>query len=152
MKKSVLLLGIALTVSLTSCEWDSSPEPEHPLYVTYTISAGESAFSGPDQLLIDMQAWIKANQIVYDRSVNYSTGDKSEFTETDAEAITKFEEFLPKFKTYLEEIKSKIASGTYGNGVTVDATFFVFASRGQGNDKDLKYETVKLVYPDSNVQ
>jgi hypothetical protein len=61
---------ILATTSFTSCDWDNSPEPEHPLFVTYTISAGNVSFSGPEQLLTDIMAWVKANSIIYDTKVN----------------------------------------------------------------------------------
>jgi hypothetical protein len=146
---SMLMVCIILAATaFTSCEWDTSPEPDHPLYVTYTITASNIDFSGPEQLLPDMRAWIKANQIIYDKPVSYSTGEASEFTKTDAEAIKKYEEeFLPKFKAYLEEVKGKLKSGDYGAGAVVNATFYTAATRTQGKDGNLKYEQFTLAYP-----
>ena len=139
---------ILAATAFTSCEWDTSPEPEHPLYVTYSITAGNIDFSGPELLLTDMQEWIKANQYIYDKQVNYSTGEASEFANTDNEAIKKYEnDFLPKFKAYLEEVKGKLKSGAYGEGVVVNATFYATASRTQGKDGNLRYEQFKLDYP-----
>ena len=88
-----LLTLLFSAIAITSCDWDNSPEPEHPLYVTYTISAGYVSFIGPDVLLDDIQTWIKENQSVYDKPVNYTTGEASEFEKTDNEAIKKYEEF-----------------------------------------------------------
>ena len=151
MTKRISLLFACLILSLStfnSCDLDTSPEPEHPLYVTYTISAGSLEFTGPNQLLLDIQAWIKENQVVYDKQVSYKTGDASEFNKTDAEAIKKFDEFLPLFQTYLDEVKGKLASGVYGKSASnVSAMFYVFASRTQGKEGNLKYEQIKFSYP-----
>lgn len=139
---------ILATTSFTSCDWDNSPEPEHPMFVTYTISAGNVSFSGPEQLLTDIMAWVKANSIIYDTKVNYTSGEASEFTTTDAEAATKYEnEFVPKFKAYLNEVKSKLATGAYGRDVEVRASFYTFANRAQGKQGDLKYEHIEFIYP-----
>lgn len=139
---------ILATASFTSCDWDTSPEPDHPLYVTYTISAGNVSFSGPEQLLDDIMDWVKVNAIVYDTKVNYTTGEASEFTTTDAEAVSKYEnEFVPKFKAYLNEMQSKLASGAYGKDAEVRSSFYVFANRAQGKQGDLKYEHIEFNYP-----
>lgn len=139
---------IITTAAFTSCEWDTSPEPEHPMYVTYTLSAGCVSFSGPDQLLDDIEDWIKVNSISYDTPVNYSSGDASEFTTTDAEAVKKYNnEFLPKFNSFLNELNSKLNSGTYGKGISVKATFYTFAKRVQGQQSDLKYDQFEYSYP-----
>jgi len=139
---------ILAATSFSSCEWDNSPEPDHPLYVTYTISAGSVSFEGPEELLNEMLAWIKANAIIYDTQVNYTSGTASEFAKTDAEATQKYEtQFMPKFRSYLNEVKGKLASGAYGSNVQVKATFYTFASRGQGEQRDLKYEQVEFVFP-----
>lgn len=133
----------------TSCEFDTSPEYDHPLYVTYTISAGSLEFSGPEQLLVDINAWIKSNQIVYDKQVNYSTGDASEFAKTDAEAITQYNTFYPKFKAYLDEVKGKLATGTYGElEQPIKAIFYVSASRTQGKEGHLKYDQISFNFPE----
>ena len=146
-----LVFMVFATTSFTSCEWDTSPEPDHPMYVTYTISAESATFAGPEQLLTDIHAWIKANSIIYDKPVNYSTGDASEFTNADAEAANKYEqEFLPRFKTYLNEVSSKLASGAYGKGESVKATFYTYAKRAQGKQGDLKYDQFEFVYPTSS--
>lgn len=146
---AILLTGLLAVAGLvSSCEFNAHEDPEHPLYVTYTISAGEVSYSGPNQLQLDIQAWIKANQIVYDRSVNYSTGDKSEFSSTDTEAAQKYEEFFQKFKAYLDQVYAELAKGTYGKeGSNVNATFYVFASRAQGKERTIKYEHYEFVYP-----
>lgn len=146
------LLGFAALLAVAgiavSCGISSSEDPEYPLCVSYTVSAGEVSFTGPDQLLIDMKAWIKANQQVYDVQVKYSTGDPSEFTKTDAEAIRKYEEeFLPKFKSHLNEVIAELDKGSYGKSATVKATFYTFASRLQGKQGDLRYEHIELNYP-----
>ena len=97
---AILLFAMMAVLSFTACEWDDSPEPDHPLYVTYTISATPSTFAGPDELAADIQAWIKANQKVYDVEVNYSTGDASEFATTDAQAVKRYDEFKSLLSTY----------------------------------------------------
>ena len=134
--------------ALNSCDWDTSPEPDHPLYVAYTISASTSDLIAPIDLKQDINLWIKANQLTYVKQVNYSTGDASEFTKTDNQAISEYEKFLPLFQSYLEEVKAKLAAGTYGKITTpIDVTFAVFAKRDQGEGGNLKYDQVKLVYP-----
>ncbi len=148
-KLFMLLACLTLAVStFTSCEFDTSPEPEHPLYVTYTISAGTVLFEGPDLLLAEIQAWIKSNQVVYDKSVKYSTGEASEFTKTDTEAIKKYsDDFLPKFKNYLKDLSSRLAAGDYGDNVKVNAVFYVTAHRTQGYEGSLRYEEIKYAFP-----
>ena len=143
-----LVCMIITSTAFTSCEWDTSPEPDHPMYVTYTLSAGCVSFSGPDQLLDDIEMWVKTNSIAYDTPVNYSSGDASEFTTSDAEAVKRYNnEFLPKFKSYLNEMNSKLASGAYGKGISVKATFYTYAKRGQGQQRDLKYDQFEYSYP-----
>lgn len=148
-KLFMLLACLTLvTAAFTSCEFDTSPEPEHPLYVTYTISAGTVQFDGPELLLTEIQTWIKKNQVVYDKSVKYSTGEASEFTKTDTEAIKKYsDEFLPKFKKYLNDLSSRLAAGEYGDEVKVNAIFYVTAHRTQGYEGSLRYEEIKYAYP-----
>ena len=148
----MLLASMFLSLAtFTSCEWDDSPEPEHPLYVTYTITAGAIEYTGPELLLPEIQAWIKTNQIVYDKPASYTTGEASEFAKTDAEAIKKYnDEFAPKFKSYLKELNSKLAAGAYGDNVKVNATFYLAASRTQGKDGTLKYEEIQFIFPSSN--
>lgn len=151
--KSVLALACLILAGsvFSSCNWekfDTSPEPEHPLYVTYTISAGNLEFNGPDQLLHDIQGWIKENQEVYDKKVNYTTGELSEFSKTDTEAVKKYEEFTPKFRAYLKEMTQKLDAKAYGDDITsVSALFYVAASRTQGESGNLKYEQIKYSYP-----
>ena len=146
---SLLLACLILSLStFNSCDLDTSPEPDHPLYVTYTISASSLEFTGPEKLLLDFQAWVKENQVVYDKQVSYKTGDASEFSKTDAEAVKKFEEFQPLFKTYLNELKKKLENGVYGNPPSnVAAMFCIYASRTQGEGGNLKYEQIKFSYP-----
>lgn len=144
---------IIAATTLSSCDLSTPPDPEFPLYVTYTISASEDTYTGPDQLLLDIKSWIDENQIVYDEKANYTTGDASEFATTDAAAIKKYEEeFVPKFTAYLEQAKGKLSSGTYGSAATVNATFQVYASRAQGEGRNLKYDIITFVYPSSSAQ
>ena len=149
----MLACVLLAATAFISCDWDASTEPDHPLYVTYTVSAGYVSFQGPELLLQDIQTWIKDNQIVYDKAVNYTTGEASEFTKTDAEAVKKYEEFAPKFKTYLNNVvMTSLKEGKYDNKETntkanVVATFFVSASRVQGQNGNLKYEEFKFSYP-----
>ena len=140
---------LMLLVGLSSCEFDTSPEPpDYPIYVTYIITAQNLSFEGPQTLLNEIDQWIKDNRVAYDIRMNYSTGDPSEFTKQDAEAVKKYEEFLPKFKTYLDkEIKGKLGKGDYETVKQVKATYSVTAKRVQGQQGDLKYEQVNFVYP-----
>ena len=146
---ALLLISVLLiSTGFSSCGLGGKEDPEYPLFVSYSISAGEVSFEGPEELLKDIKSWINTNQIAFDRKVNYSSGAASEFETTDAEAIKKFdEEFMPKFVAYLNEVKNKLASGTYGDSPTVKASFGVYASRGQGENRSIKYEVVNLVYP-----
>lgn len=135
----------------SSCEFNSHEDPEHPIYVSYTISAGELSFSGLQQVQLNINKWIKDNEIVYDKQVSYSTGDASEFSTTDAEAIHNYEMFVPKFKAHLNKVSQDLAKGTYGKDkIEVRATYYVFARRTQGKDGQLKYEQIEFVYPSSN--
>ena len=61
---------IIAATTLSSCDLSTPPDPEFPLYVTYTISASEGTYTGPDQLLLDIKSWIDENQIVYDEKAN----------------------------------------------------------------------------------
>lgn len=145
-----LLAGLMSLAGFSACEFDDSPEPDHPLYVTYTISAGFGGdYFGPDSLFLDMSNWIKANQKVYDTHINYKTGEASEFTSQDAAAIKHYEEFVPKFKAYLAEVKTKLAAGEYMDANEVRATFYTYAARTQGQDGTLRYEQIEFVYPDN---
>ena len=149
---ALVLVGLLVMTGIAvSCDFDMHEDPQHPVYVTYTISAGDLTFTGPDQLLMDIKAWIHNNQVSYDRQVNYSTGEASEFTTTDNEAIKKYEEeYVPKFKTHLQEVIAQLDKGTYGKSVSVKATFYLFAKRLQGKDGDLRYEHVEFTYPQGN--
>ena len=148
----LLCLVFALT-PLTSCEWDTSKDFDHPLYVTYTISAGVIEFNGPEQLLVDIQTWIKANQLVYDKEVNYTTGEASEFEKTDEAAVKKYAEFAPKFKAYIEnDVTKSLKDGKYDDHetntkATVTAMFYTSAARTQGENGHLKYDQIKFTYP-----
>ena len=146
---ALLLSSMLMLVGLSSCEFDTSPEPpDYPIYVTYIITAQNLSFEGPQTLLNEIDQWIKDNRVAYDIRMNYSTGDPSEFTKQDAEAVKKYEEFLPKFKTYLDkEIKGKLGKGDYETVKQVKATYSVTAKRVQGQQGDLKYEQVNFVYP-----
>ena len=148
---TLTVLALILAV-VTSCDWeklDRSPEPDHPLYVTYTITASSLNFTGPEELLNNIQDWVKTNQIAYDKKVNYKNGEASEFTKTDEEAVKKYDEFVPKFKTYLEkDVKESLKKGTYGDPTDkVTAIFAVYAARTQGESGNLKYEQISFTYP-----
>lgn len=150
---SLVLFGLLTIAGITSCDFNAHEDPEHPLYVTYSISAGEVKFEGPEQLKMDIEAWIKNNQVAYDRQVNYSTGDASEFTTTDNEAVKKYEEeYVPKFRAHLNEVTAELNKGTYGKSIVVNATFFVYAKRSQGKNGDLRYEHIEYSYPQSSQQ
>lgn len=151
---SLVLLTLALTVTgFTACEWDTSDEPDHPIYVSYSITAGSVTFAGPEQLLADIQTWVKANQSVYDKNIANYTGEASDFIKTDAEAVKKYDEFAPKFRKYLDEdVTEALKAGKYDDTetntpATVQAVFFTSASRVQGKDGHLKYEEIKYSYP-----
>ena len=149
----MLACVLLAATAFISCDWDASTEPDHPLYVTYTVSAGYVSFQGPELLLQDIQTWIKDNQIVYDKAVNYTTGEASEFTKTDTEAVKKYEEFAPKFKTYLNNVvMTSLKEGKYDDKenntkANVTATFFVSAARTQGQNGNLKYEEINFSFP-----
>lgn len=153
MKKiyNLFLLTICLilaTATFTACEFDTSPEPDYPSYVTYTISVGYTTFEGSELVLTDIETWIKNNQIIYDTPAKYSTGAPSEFSQQDAEAVKKYDEFVPKAKAFFEEVRGKLNVKAYGSDVnSVKGTFYVFVTRGQGDGRDLKSETINLVYP-----
>lgn len=153
LQKKLFFLGclILAVMPFNSCELTDIPEPDYPTCVSYTISAGNISFNGPDQVLVDIRSWIKENQDVYDVEVSYSTGEKSEFTKPDNEAIIKYEKFVTKFKAYLTELKAKLAEGKYGNiEHPITARFFVSAVRTQGQEGTLKYEEFDFHYPDIN--
>ena len=142
---------ILLPAAFISCEWAHTEDPDHPLYVSYSITASNLQFNGPALLLTDIKSWIKENQVLYDVQVNYTTGEASEFAKTDADAIQKYEEFVPKFKAYLKEVSKDLAAGKYPDmNPPVTATFSVYAARIQGQDGNLKYDQIDFVYPDSS--
>jgi hypothetical protein len=136
-----------ISAAFSSCNLDDSPEYDHPVYVSYTITATDVSFTGPEQLLLDIQAWINANQLIYDVKVNNSVADHSDYTASDTEARNKFETFASKFKAYLAEVEAKLAAGGYGASAQVKAQFSITATRMQGNDRTLQSETVDLLYP-----
>ena len=150
--KLLLLLACAVLAgtAFLSCEIDSADDPEHPLYVTYTISGDEVSFSGPNELINDIKAWYKANSIAYDTQVNYTSGKAEEFAKTDSIALDKYNKtFMPKFNNFLSELRQKLSSGTYGTGVEVRMTLSTFAARMQGEQKTLKYEQFEFCYPET---
>ena len=138
---TLLIVAVMLVVGITSsCEFDNSPEPDHPTYVTYTISAGYVNYVGPQQLIDDVMQWVTDNDTVYDTKVD------------DAKAIKEYEKFVPKFKEFLNQVKDQLAAGAYGDVTSVSVTFYVFAARTQGKDGNLQYEQFEFVYPDSSSQ
>lgn len=148
-KKTSLLLACALLSVMTflSCGFDDKTDPDHPIFVSYEISVGCEEYNGPEQLVTDIKKWISDNSIYYDIENNYTTGAKEEFAQNDAEALKKYESFLMKFKSYLNELHDKLAKGSYSGVSTVDIDFFVYAKRLQGQGKDLKSDNVKFIYP-----
>lgn len=145
-KLSMLLVVLAL--SFTSCDWDNSPEPEHPTYVSYTVSAWQESYDGPTILASDITDWIKRNTIIHEEKVNYSTGELSEFAKTDPTIYPYYDTFKSKFTTYLNnEVKTHLANGDYGKDVKVQATYVVYANRSYGDGKELKSEKVTFSYP-----
>ena len=142
----VILLLAGMTLS--SCEWDNSPEPDFPTRVTYAISAGYTEYSGPEQLITDIQKWIKENEMGYAADANYSTGAASEFVRQDAQAAQEMNKFLKLFQDYLNnDVRRALAAGTYGQDVTVRIAFYVYVVRYQGEDRTIKTETVMFTYP-----
>lgn len=147
-KLSVLLVCLAL--GLMSMECDNSPEPEHVKFISYQVSAQLDAttYSGPKALITEVQKWLDSNEVYYDLKYEYKTGAASEFTKFDTEALTKYEPFKTKFLQYLDgELKGKLAKGDFGKDVKVNATFRIFAERGQGESRVLREETVNFTYP-----
>ena len=137
--------------SLSSCDWDSSPDYDHPTYVTYSVTATDISFIGPEQLLHDIQTWIEANQSIYDTKIEHPTGGDSDYVASDAEAVAKYEAFASKFKAYLNELQGKLEADKYGSGTKVKAQFAISATRMQGNDRTIRQETVDFVYPKGGV-
>ena len=133
---------IIAAASFSSCNWDDSPEYDHPTYITYYITAGDNTFTGPEQLLLDFQTWVNANQLIYDVEIK-----QDNYSERDAEALKKYEGFAAKFREYLTEVEAKLASDKYGANVKVKAQFYITAYRIQGENRTLKTETVDFQYP-----
>ena len=148
-QKFSLLLACAILSVMTflSCGLGDKTDPDHPLFVSYEISVGCEEFNGTDQLLTDINKWISDNSIYYDIEINYTTGAKEEFAQSDAEAVKKYDDFLTKFKSYLNELNGKLSKGAYSGVSRIDIDFFVYAKRLQGQGKDLKSEHVKFIYP-----
>lgn len=147
-KLSVLLVCLALGFMSMKC--DNSPEPDFEKWVSYQISAelDNANYTGPKNLSADIKAWIEKNEFYKDIKFNYVTGEASEFSELDARYIKEYEPFKAKFVKYLEEdIKDRLAKNSYGKDVKVNASFRVFAERGQGQDRVLMSETVTFTYP-----
>jgi len=151
-KIAALFAGMIITaVAFTACEFDNSPEPDFPTFVSYAITAECKVTKNmPAQLLQDINAWIEANRKIYDKEMSYSTGEKSEFAKGDTEANQKYDVFKGKFEAYLDSAKVKLADGQYGNISTpVTATFIMYARRQQGKET-LRYDQIEFVYPDSS--
>ncbi len=146
-KLSILLVCLAL--GLMSMECDRSPEPPHVKYISYEITAqlDEETYAGPKELIPEIQTWIGNNEVYYDLQYEYKTGDASEFTKYDTQALAKYEPFKTKFTQYLDGLKSKLARGDFGKNVQVSASFHVFAKRGQGQNQVLREETINFTYP-----
>ena len=149
----IRFLPIAMCLMLfmavnNSCGLGLPKDPEFPSYVSYSISGDVLSLTGPDQLLRDVRAWLSENAIYIESRVDYSTGDPSEFVQTDAAAIKRYqEEYIPKFKAYLNELNATIARGTYGAVDAVKITFCTYARREQGQQNTLKYEQYEFSYP-----
>jgi len=143
----MLVCMILASAAFTSCEWDQSPEYDHPIFASYTISAEYKSFSGNEKVLTDIMAWVKANAIYFSEEINYKTGAIEEFAKSDSEAVTRFQEFKSMFKNYLLGVRNDLDRGVYGDTPKISATFNVFAKRGQGDNRDLVQETVEFNYP-----
>ena len=136
-------------ISFSSCGINTTEDPDFPLYVTYSISVYCDEFNGPDQLLTNINKWVDDNHYAYDEKVNYSTGAPEEFTTSDKMAVEeKYNVFLPKFKTFLEETRTKLANGAYGDAKQqVKAHFIVYCSRLQGQGNTLACDGIDFIYP-----
>lgn len=142
-------LFACLIMSMTafmSCDFDGPADPDHPLFVEYTISASFDQFTGPEQLQIDVKKWIDENQIAYVREINYNSSDPSVYEKDDAEAIEKYNAYKVKFNNYLNDLKQKLNSGTYGAVSNVNIPFYVFAKRTQGDNRYFRNESIPFVY------
>lgn len=149
-----LSLAVILLIVMALCNSCDRPEdPEFPSFVSYNITGDILSDNVPEQMLPDIKAWLRANDMSYDTEVNYSTGDASEFAESDAVALNKYQQqYLPKFRAYLNELYAKIAAGTYGKLDNVKITFCTYASRTQGKQNTLAYDQFELVYPSADLQ
>ena len=145
---SLAVCALFVMVVCHSC--DRPEDPEFTSYVTYNISGNELTFDGPEQLLPDIKAWFKDNVISYDVKLSYSTGEASEFTASDEAAVKKYDqEYMPKFRAFMNDLRSKLSSGAYGKLENVKITFCTYASRVQGKQNTLKYEQHEFSYPSS---
>ena len=149
-----LSLAVVLLIVMALCNSCDRPEdPEFPSYVSYNISGDILSYNGPEQMLPDIKAWLRDNDLSYDTKWNYSTGEASEFTEADAEAVKKYQQqYLPKFRTYLNELYAKIDAGTYGKLDNVKIVFCTYASRTQGKQNTLAYDQFEFSYPSVDLQ
>ena len=147
-------LAVAILFVMALCNSCDRPEdPEFPSFVSYHITGDILSYDGPEQMLPDIKAWLRANDLSYDTKLDYSTGDASEFTESDIEAVKKYQQqYLPKFRTYLNELHAKIDAGTYGKLDNVKITFCTYASRTQGKQNTLAYDQHEFSYPSANLQ
>lgn len=139
-----------MLLALSLCNSCGIPEdPEFPSFVSYTVSGDViSITSDSEELLTDINAWLKANAIYIDVRMNYSTGEASEFADHDAEAVKKYEQqYIPKFNAYLTDLRAKLASGVYGEIDVVKITFCTYAKREQGKQNTLAYDQHEFTYP-----
>ena len=148
----LLSLAVCMLCALSlcnSCGLGIPEDPEFPSYVSYTVSGDVLTLtSGPEQLLEDVKAWLKDNAIYIEVQANYSTGEASEFATHDAAALKKYQEqYIPKFNAYLADLRTKLASGAYGDVDVVKITFCTYAKREQGKDNTLAYAQHDFVYP-----
>lgn len=152
-KTRIILATLLLsTLAFTSCDWDNSPEPEFPSKVTYSISADYTEFDGPEQLLLDIQAWVQENKEGLALDGNFSSGAASEFANVDAQAAKQLDAFTTKFRNYLNTtVKSALDAGTYGDNVRVNAKFYTYVVRGQGENPSVKTTSVFFTYPETTV-
>ena len=140
---------VVACASFSSCGIDSTEDdPDFPLYVTYTISVYNEKYSGPNQVLTMINKWVENNKTIKDERVDYKTGAPEEFASMDQEYINKYNEFVPKFKAFLEETKTKLANGSYGDVKQVNGHFVVYCSRIQGQGNQLASEGIDFTYPD----
>lgn len=147
------LTGVLLIVLALCNSCDRPEDPEFPSFVSYNITGDVLSYDGPEQMLPDIKAWLRTNDMSYDTKANYSTGEPSEFTETDAEAVNKYQQqYLPKFMTYMNELYAKIDAGTYGKLDKVKITFCTYASRTQGKQNTLAYDQFEFSYPSADLQ